>query len=108
MIVSVGTVEHLHKHQYVELLLQAEQRATPRRPWNSKFAPSNIRIEVRPIPPVPPNASAFLRWLQTEGQTFSLDADTNPLYQRRSDRPRSFDCVQIHTNRVRGPAGTAS
>jgi len=78
-IVSIGTVDYLHKHRYVELLLQAEQRSTPRRPWKSEFAPSNIRIEVRPVPPVPANASAFLEWLQTDHRYFLLDADTHPL-----------------------------
>ncbi len=108
MIVSVGTVEYLRKHQYVELLLQAEQRSTPRRPWKSEFAPSNIRIEVRPVPPVPANASTFLDWLQTDSRYFSLDAETNPLYERRSDRPGSFDCMPIRSPRMGGPGGDAS
>ena len=104
MIVSVGTVEYLRNHQYVELLLQAEQRSTPRRPWKSEFAPSNIRIEVRPVPPVPANASAFLEWLQTDSRYFSLDADTPPLYERRKDRPGSFDWVPTRATRPGGSA----
>ena len=79
MLHSVGIVEYLHKHQYAELLLRAEQRSTPRRPWKSEFAPSNIRVEVRPVPPVPANASAFLEWLQADGPTFSLDGGASAL-----------------------------
>jgi hypothetical protein len=39
MLISVGAVAYLRKQQYAELLLQAEQRSTPRLPWKSEFAP---------------------------------------------------------------------
>jgi MoxR-like ATPase len=104
MLISVGAVAYLRKHQYVELLLRAEQRSTPRRPWKSEFAPSNIRVEVRPVPPVPANATAFLEWLRTDKRHFSLAADTPPLYERRKDRPGCFDWVRT---RATGPSGSA-
>ena len=88
MLVAVGAVEYLRRQQYVELLLRAEQRFTPRRPWKSEFSPSSIRIEVRPVPPVPAGASAFLEWLQTDGCDFRLDAAALRTPRRRSLRLR--------------------
>jgi transcriptional regulator with AAA-type ATPase domain len=104
MLHSVGIVEYLHKHQYAELLLRAEQRSTPRRPWKSEFAPSNIRVEVRPVPPVPANASAFLEWLQADSPAFSLDGGTCALYERREDQPGCFDWVPTRTMQACGSA----
>ena len=103
MLVAVGAVEYLRRHHYVELLLRAEQRFTPRRPWKSEFSPSSIRVEVRPVPPVPASASAFLEWLQTDDRYFRLDAETAPLYERRIDRRFAFDWVPNHSTRVGGP-----
>jgi hypothetical protein len=104
MLISVGAVDYLRKQQYAELLLRAEQRSTPRRPWKSEFAPSNIRVEVRPVPPVPANATAFLEWLQTDERCFSLGADTPPRYERRKDRPGCFDWVPTRATRSGGSA----
>jgi hypothetical protein len=103
MLVAVGAVEYLRKHHHVELLLRAEQRFTPRRPWKSEFSPSSIRVEVRPVPPVPASASAFLEWLQTDDRYFRLDTETVPLYERRIDRRFAFDWVPSHSTRVGGP-----
>ena len=104
MLVSVGAVDYLRKRRYVELLLRAEQRSTPRRPWKSEFAPSNIRIEVRPVPPVPANATAFLEWLQTDKQYFSLDGHISALYERRQDRSGCFDWVHARSTGLGGSA----
>ena len=108
MLVAVGAVEYLGKHRYVELLLRAEQRFTPGRPWKSEFSPSSIRIEVRPVPPVPATASAFLDWLQTDERDFRLDAETAPLYERRKARRFAFDWVPIRPTRMGGPQDDAS
>ena len=104
MLVAVGAVDYLRRHQYVELLLRAEQRFTPRRPWKSEFSPSSIRIEVRPVPPVPTTVSAFLEWLQSDERYFSLDANMAPLYERRKTRPGSFNWVPMHSSRPGGSA----
>ena len=108
MLVAVAAVEYLRNHQYVELLLRAEQRFTPRRPWKSEFSPSSIRIEVRPVPPVPATVSAFLAWLQTDERDFRLDAETPPLYERRGDDRFAFDWLPIRSTAIGGRDDDAS
>jgi transcriptional regulator with AAA-type ATPase domain len=108
MLVAVGAVEYLHQHDYVELLLRAEQRFTPRRPWKSELAPSSIRVEVRPVPPVPATASALLEWLQTDDRHFPGDGETPALYERRQDCRFAFDCRPIRSAAGSGPEDDAS
>jgi DNA-binding NtrC family response regulator len=108
MLVAVGAVEYLRRHQYVELLLRAEQRFTPRRPWKSEFSPSSIRIEVRPVPPVPATVSAFLEWLQTDEREFQLDTEAPALYERRGADRFAFDWLPIRSTAIGGREDDAS
>ncbi len=108
MLVAVGAVEYLRRHHYVELLLRAEQRFTPRRPWKSEFSPSSIRIEVRPVPPVPATVSAFLEWLQTDEPYFRLNTEMPALYERRGDDRFAFDWVPIRSAPTAGREDDAS
>ena len=103
MLVAVGADAYLRNHHYVELLLRAEQRFTPRRPWKSEFAPSSIRVEVRPVPPVPAPASALLEWLQTDARDFPGDGETPALYARHTDRRFAFDCRPMRSAAGGGP-----